>query len=374
MPPKPKKKAEKAPPPNSMGALLTNLQKRYGERVVRRDAVIHYEVISTGSLTLDLALRVGGWVLGRMHELVGPEGVGKTTLMISTMVEAQKKFPGYAVGYIDMEQTFDYAWAEANGLDTSPERFVHMQPDDSEDVADMLAQMAETQLFRFIAIDSIGAMESREAFEKDAFEKVMGRNAQVITRMVKRCAVLCRRNKVAVVMVNQYRANLSGLGSDISAGPKAMKYSTTTKVEMAYTGEETIKYRIPGDKDDSVIGRMARARVTRNKVAVQGKSAEFYIINYDTPEYGPVGIDRADEAITVGVATEVIRQAGAWYYVPTESNKAGESRFQGREKVAQHLRSSPDDLELVRVKAIATMAGDVREETETTFEHETATA
>lgn len=369
----PKKKTEKAPPPSSMAGLLGNLQKKYGERVVRRDDAIRYEVISTGSLTLDLALRVGGWIVGRMYELVGPEGVGKTTLMISSMASAQKKFPK-AVGYIDMEQTFDYPWAEAQGLDTSPERFVHVQPDDSEDVSDMLARMAETNLFSLIVIDSIGAMESRDAFEKDAFEKVMGRNAQVITRMVKRCAVLCRRNKVVVVMVNQYRANLTGIGSDISAGPKAMKYSTTGKVEMAYTGEEVIKYRIPGDKDDTVIGRMARARVTRNKVAPQGKSAEFYIINYDTPEYGPVGIDRADEAVNVGIQTGVIEQGGSWYTFPTDSNEKGTSRLQGREKLAQHLRSSPEDLERIRLAAVATMAHEVTEETETTFEHETVGA
>lgn len=350
-----------APPPGTMRGLRDRLDKRYGGRVVRRENVVAYEVISTGSLTLDLATRVGGWVRGRISEVVGPEGVGKTTLVISSMVQAQHAYPDLAVGYIDMEQTFDYGWAEALGLDTSSDRFLHIYPDDAEDVSDLLRAQAETGLFSMITVDSIGGMESKEAFGKEAGDKVMGNNAQIITRMVKHCAVLCRRNNVAVILVNQYRANISNpMGSDISAGPKALKYSTTMKVEMGNTGADPIRYLLPGDEEPSIIGRMLRARVTRNKVAVQGKKAEFYLINADTSEYGPVGIDKADEAITIGLHTEVIEQGGGGYYtIP------GGNRIRGRDKVAEHLRSCPEDLEAVRVAAIATMSADVRVETET---------
>jgi recombination protein RecA len=357
-----------------MSALRDRLAKRYGDRVVRRETVQRYEVISTGSLTLDAAHRTGGYVEGRMHEIVGPEGVGKTTTAIAGMVEAQRKYPDKAVGYIDMEQTFDYAWAEALGLQTDDDHWLHLYPDDSEDVSDMLAQQAETGLFSMIVVDSIGGMESKEAFEKEAGDKVMGRNAQVITRMVKRCAVLCRRNKVTAILINQHRANLSNpQGMDESAGPKALKYSTTTKTVMSHGGGEPIRYRLPGDEEDTIIGRQVRARVVRSKVAVQGKKAEYYIINADTDEYGTVGIDKVDEAILVGVLHDVIEQRGAWYYLPRPDG-GDPHRFQGKEKVGAHLRACPDDLEFIRSEVLAILSGDVREEMDVEFEHEVASA
>lgn len=368
MPPAKKAAAKKSgAKPASLAALRDNLEKRYGAAVMRRDRVVKYEVIPTGSLTLDLAHRTGGWVRGRMHEVVGPEGVGKTSVVISSMAQAQRLFPDRAVAYIDMEQTFDYDWAEALGLDTSDERFLHVFPDDAEDVSDLLRQMAETALFPMIVVDSIGGMESKEAFEKDAGDRVMGRNAQVITRMVKNCAVLCRKHNVTVLLVNQLRANLGNpQASDQSAGPKALRYATSTKVTMSRTGDEPIKHLLPGDTDPVEIGRKIRARVVRSKVAIQGKAAEFYLFNADTPQYGPVGIDQADEAVTIGVYTEVIDQRGAWYYFTDASGH--EVKFQGRSALLTHLRSCPDDLEHIRSAAVATTAHEVREEVETTFE------
>lgn len=375
MPPRTAKKAA-APPPSSMSALRDKLGRRYGDRVVRRDAVKRYDVIPTGSLSLDLALRTGGWVRGRMHEVIGPEGVGKSTRVLESMVEAQRKFPDLAVQYIDMEQTFDYDWAEALGLDTSDGRFLHLYPDDSEDVSDMLREAARTELFSLVVVDSIGGMESKEAFTKEAAEKVVGRNAQVITRLVKECAVLCRRNDLTALLVNQYRANIGAqMVTDVSAGPKSLRYSTTTKVEMAHAAGDPIRYLIPGDTEDTIIGRMIRARVTRSKVSVQGKKAEYYLINYDTPEYGPVGTDRIDEAVTIGLYTEVIEQGGGGYYtIPSASAKEGTSRIRGKDKLIAHLRSCPDDALLIRDKAVAALSHEVKEETETTFEHEVESA
>lgn len=364
-----------AAPPASLGALRDRLNKRYGDQVVRREAVTKYDVISTGSLTLDLAHRVGGYVEGRIHEVVGPEGVGKTTTAIATMIEAQKKYPEKAVGYIDMEQTFDYDWAEALGLDTSEDRFFHIYPDDAEDVSDLLAAQASTDFFSMIVVDSIGGMESKQAFDKDAGEQVMGRNAQVITRMVKRCAVLARKHQVTIILINQFRANISNpQGGDESAGPKAMKYSTTTKLVMSRSGtQEPIKYTLPGDTDPVEIGRYIRGRVVRSKVAVQGKAGEFYLINADTPEYGPVGIDKADEAVTIAtrVDTGIFRQAGAWYYLTVDGK---EHRFQGRQAVLEHLRSCPDDMLVIRDAAVKALSGDVIEETEVVLEHAGAKA
>lgn len=366
-----KKKAESkfAAKPSSLASFRDDLEKKYGTAVMRRERVVKYGVISTGSLTLDLAHRTGGWVEGRMHEIVGPEGVGKTTLVISSMVSAQQKYPDRAVGYIDMEQTFDYDWAESLGLDTTDERFLHVFPDDSEDVSDLLRRMTNTGLFPMIVVDSIGGMESKVAFEKDAEGRVMGDNAQIITRMVKHCAVLCRKNNVTALLVNQLRANLSNpMAGDQSAGPKALRYSTTTKVLMSQTGDERIKAILPGDDDPVEIGRKIRGRVVRSKVAVQGKAGEFYLFNADTPEYGPVGIDKADEAVNIGLYTEVIEQRGAWYFFTDSNGK--EIKVNGRAKLLDHLRSCPADLEVIRTAAVGSLSHEVTEEREVTLEHE----
>lgn len=365
MPPQQKKASPILKPAGSLKTLREQMTKTYGNgQVSRRDEVKAYDVISTGSLALDLATRVGGWVRGRTHEIVGVEGVGKTTVTITSMAEAQKKYPGLAAGYIDMEQTFDWDWAETNGLDTSDERFLHVFPDDTEDVSDMLRRMTQTGLFSIIVVDSIGGMESKQAFEKQAEDAVMGRNAQAITRMVKHVATLARQHNVAIIFVNQYRANLSGMGADISAGPKALKYNTTMKVEMRRTGTPTLKVGT-GDKEEEV-GREVKAKVSRSKVAAQGRSAEFWIINQATDEYGPIGIDQADEAVMIGDTASIFGRRGSWYDLPDGSS------HNGKEAVKAYLRLNPDLMQQILSEALAKVSHEVVAEVETTFEPEEA--
>lgn len=372
MPPKQKAATKKTSTvvPGTMGVLRQQLEERYGTgRVVRREEVTEYEVVPTGSVTLDIALRTGGWVRGRMHEIVGPEGVGKTTLAICSMIEAQSLYPDLAVGYIDMEQTFDYDWAESLGLDTSADRFVHVYPDDSEDVSDQLRMMVRTDLFSTVVVDSVGGMESKQALTKEAEEVTMGRNAQVITRMVKNTAVLAARHNVAVLLINQLRANLSGMGADISAGPKALRYSTTTKVDLkrasGQAAETAVFMKFPGETEDIQIGVKIRAKVVRNKVAPFGYIGEFWIFNHDTEEYGPIGIDRVDEAVSVGVRTGVITQGGGGQYTLPDGRKV-----KGKQSVIDILREEIDLLDSVREKALALVSGEATAEVEITMEVE----
>jgi recombination protein RecA len=367
MPPKPK--ATPQAPASSIAILRQRMVKKYGDgRMIRRETVQPYEVIPTGSLSLDLALRVGGWARGRIHEIIGQEGCGKTTLVINSMREAQRKYPNLAVGYIDMEQTFDWDWAEAHGLDTSDGRFVYAFPDNSEDVSDQVKEMCETGLFSLVAVDSIGGMESKQAYEKDADGNVVGRNAQVITRMTKRLSMLTRREKVAVLLVNQFRANIGNpLGPDESAGPKIVKYATTTKVEMRRTGETPLKVKFPDDIEPQVVGLQFKARVVRNKVAAQGKAGTFWIINQPSDEYGPIGIDVADEALTIGLFTGVIlAEPGGWHTMPWTKDK--KDRLHGRAAVLAYLREHRDQALEIRDASVAKMSADVKEEVEINFD------
>ena len=358
MPAKTAKKPKQIP--SSLGALRANMTKRYGEgRILVREDVTDYTVTSTGSLSLDLALRVSGWVQGRIHEIMGPEGVSKSTLCATSGREMQKAQPGRAVGYIDMEQTFDWPWAERQGLLTDDKHFLYALPDNSEDVADQAAEMLETGLISMLIVDSIGGMESKQAFDKDAGDVVMGRNAQVITRLSKRLAVLAQRNKTTVLLVNQPRANISNpMGMDESAGPKAMKHSTTTKVRLSRTGEKPMKVQFDGESEPDIVGTQFRARVERNKVAAAGKAAEYWLINQDTEEYGPVGISQAHETMDIGTYLNIIRQEGGGRYrFPwTESDK---DRIWGKEKVLEFLRENPERMLQVRDLAVKAMRGDV---------------
>jgi recombination protein RecA len=337
----------------SLSKLRDSLAKTYGEErvTVPEPSVEQYTVTTTGSLTLDYALGVGGWVGGRMHEIVGVEGVGKTTLTLRSLAALQRAYPDKAVAYIDMEQTFDVKWAIANGLDLDPDRFIPLQPDHAEDVSDMLRQVCDGGDVCGAAVDSIGGMESKKALEKEAEEVTMGRNAQVITRMVKNTATLARRNNVTVLLVNQYRANIaSPKGGDISAGPKALRYATSTKVAMRRTGEPAVRLKVHGEEEE--VSRQVRARVERNKVAPQGRVATFWIVNQEVPDAGlHIGIDQADEAISLGTMTGVIGQRGAWYDLPS-----GE-KCNGRAKALEILRASDAEVQAVRTAALKILGG-----------------
>lgn len=351
---------------SSMAKFRDALEKRYGNRLTPVEKPVRYEIISTGSLTLDLALRTGGWVRGRTHEIVGPPQVCKTTLCILTAIEHQKA-TRKAVGWIDMEQSFDFAWAQSLGLDTSAKMFTHIYPDDSEDVSDMNKIMAQSELYGLIVIDSIGGMESRKAFEKDADESIMGRNAQVITRMVKQAATLARANNITVIYVNQLRANLSYAGQDLPSGPRALQYNTTTSVRLSRKGgaaaDTTRKIKRDGEEDE--VGRLFAAKVTRNRVAPAARQAEFWLFNQRTAEYGPVGIDRVDEAVALGVRMGVIAQSGAFYTLPGQ-----EKGIQGRARLLKELGKRPELVAQIRAEALKMVAHEVVEETEMTYQED----
>jgi recombination protein RecA len=347
-----------------LASFRDKLTSAYGEgRVTRQEKAKPYEVVSTGSLSLDYALRVGGWVRGRMHEIVGPPGVGKSTLVLNSMAQHQLKYPKLAVAYIDMEQTFDRNWAVANGLDVSDDRFLHVFPDNAEQVSDLLRAICREAPISCVVVDSIGGMESKSALEKDAEDSVVGRSAQVITRMVKHVATLTRESGATCLLVNQYRANLNYGASDISAGPRALAYATTTKVALRRTGTRPKVVKVNGE--DEEISREIRAKVERNKVAAQGRVGTFWITNQIAKGFPELGIDKIDEAWTIGLQTGVIRQSGAFYTLP-----GADKAIQGGDKAKEALRADLVMVAKLREQALALVAGEVVPETSVTVEEE----
>ena len=326
-------------------------EKSFGSgTLVKAAKVAPYEVIPTGSLLLDYALGVGGWVIGRLAELWGPESGGKTSLCLVSMGEAQRAYPDRRVAFIDMEQTFDTALAVNYGVDL--ERCDVFNPGSAEEVADAMKMLLQSGFYSMIVLDSIGAMIPEAEKEKDADEAVVALQAKIVTRMVKIAAVEAKKARSVVLIINQVRANVGGYGADTTTGGGwALKHVTTHKVKVRRTG--TPPYVIKKDGEDHLVGQEIALTVEKNKVAPPKKVAVINLMIADSDRYGPKGIDKSVEAVTLGVRLGIIKQAGPYYTTPD-----GE-RYQGREPLTAALRKNPDLVESIRANAVASLAGEV---------------
>lgn len=333
-------------------------QKAFGEDQLPLDKLKPLVVTPTGCVALDWALRAGGWIRGRGYEIVGVKDSGKSTLVLTSAGIHQKLFPDRGVAYIDVEKTFEKGWAAELGVDCSKRayregRWLHYFPKNSEAASDMAREAAASGEVSLIIVDSIGGMESKKALEKDAEKSQVGSNAQVITRMSKHLATLCRDNDVVLLLVNQYRANLDNpMGADISAGPKAMQHMTTSKIEMAQVfARESTRKATFWDAEE-VVGNMSRAKVTRLKTGARSRVAEFWINTQATvateegPGFGPVGIDEADDYLQIGLKVSAITQeAGGYYVIPGLAE-----RVRGKDNVLRILREKPEIRDAIRAE------------------------
>ncbi|MFI5270248.1 MAG: hypothetical protein ACHQ7M_22950, partial [Chloroflexota bacterium] len=333
---------------NQLAAFAAKMQGKFGEERIPSQETKR-DVLTTTSLTLDWALRLGGIEMGAIYEIVGEKDSFKTSLAIGMLGEAQRRWPDRGVAYIDLEKTYREDWARRLGLlntfaATQAGYWQHLFPVDSEDASDMARQYAGSGLYSLIVIDSVGGMESRKAFNKEAGDDIVGKNAQVITRMAKHLATLTWQNQCAIILINQYRANLSGYGGALSAGPLALQYATTGKIEMKpIGGADGTRMAKFGDSEEPV-SKQVRARVTRLKNATPGRRAEFWFNIQPTETYGPVGINVADEYATMGIRYGVIAREGkgSYYVVP------GADKVNGQPAVRKLLLDRPELLEAVR--------------------------
>lgn len=329
--------------------------KEFGEGSLHTGKeALEYEVISTGSIELDIATGVGGLVEGRLTEFWGADGVGKSTMALLAAAEAQVKYPDKRVGWVDMEYSIDLPWVDSHGVDR--DRWYHYQPRSSEDVADAMKKMATSGLFSLIVLDSIGGMIPDAEMEKDADEAVVGKQALVVTRMVKTLTGVAGRTGTAVLLINQVRANL-GYGADTTTpGGFALKHSTTHKMKFRKSGAPK-KMKIDGDEVQ--VGQELAIRMERNRVAPPGRTANVMLLNQSTEKFGPIGVDKVDEAFEVGTRFGIIDRSGAYYTLPV----TGE-RLQGRDDTIKALRSTPEVVAHIRTAAIDALKGVVHEESD----------
>jgi recombination protein RecA len=338
--------------PGALKRFEESFSKSFGPDVLRRSNEIKpYEVIPTGSLALDYATGIGGLPEGRITEFWGIDGSGKSTVALLATAEAQKKYPEKMVGFVDMEQALDLDWAQKLGVNL--ELMYHVQPDSAEDLADIVKAMLASGAMSLIVVDSIGGMITEEETEKAAEKDVVGTLAKVVTRMVKIAAVEARKAGTAVLLLNQVRAAIGAYGpTTTTGGGFALKHATTMRMKFRRTG--TPAYTLGSGDDAEQVGVEIAVVVEKSKVSPPKRVALIGLFNQSTEKYGPLGVDKANEATDLALRVGLIQRAGAWYTLAS----TGE-RFQGKDSVRDYLRQHLDEVELIRKHAIASRSHEV---------------
>ena len=308
---------------------LAQIEKNYGKGAIMRlgeDIPINVDAISTGSLSLDLALGVGGVPRGRIIEVYGPESCGKTTLALHVVASAQKA--GGEAAYIDVEHALEPAYARALGVDI--ENLLISQPDTGEQALDITEALVRSGGVDVVVVDSVAALLPKSELEGEMGESSVGVVARLMSQALRKLAGAISKTNTVVIFINQLREKIGVMygNPETTPGGRALKYFASVRIDMRRV--ETLK------NGTEMIGNRTRAKVIKNKVAPPFKEAEFDII------YGE-GISKVGEIIDLGTKLELIDKAGAWFTVNGE-------RIQGREAVKEYLLSNPEVCDEIEAK------------------------
>lgn len=300
---------------------IKRIERDYGTGTIMRlgdDIKINVEALSTGSLTLDMALGIGGVPKGRIVEIYGPEASGKTTLALHVAASAQKE--GGTAAYIDVEHALEPAYAKALGVNI--DELLISQPDTGEQALDICESMVRSGAVDVVVIDSVAALIPRAELEGEIGDSVVGVLARLMSQAMRRLAGAISRNNCTVIFINQLRQKIGVMygNPETTPGGMALKYYASVRIDVRRV--ETLKV------NGEIVGAHTRAKVVKNKVAPPFKEAEFDIM------YGE-GISRMGELVDVAAKRDLISKAGAWFTV-------GDTRLQGRDAVKQYLTDNPD--------------------------------
>src|ERR1041384_7302012 len=323
----------------ALAAALSQIEKQVGKGSIMKmdaEAIKDIEVVSTGSLGLDLALGVGGLPRGRVVEIYGPESSGKTTLTLQVIAEVQKL--GGTAAFIDAENALDVTYAGKLGVKT--EDLLISQPDTGEqalEIADMLVRSGAVDV---IVIDSVAALTPRAEIEGERGEPQMGLQARLMSQALRKLTANIKRTNTLVIFINQIRMKIGVMfgNPETTTGGNALKFYASVRMDIRRVG--SIK------KGDEVIGSETRVKVVKNKVAPPFKQAEFDIM------YGE-GISREGEVIELGVLHRIIEKSGAWYAYK------GEKIGQGKDNTREFLKDNPETAEEIerRIREAIGIAG-----------------
>ncbi|AUR51681.1 recombinase RecA [Aquella oligotrophica] len=322
---------------------LAQIEKQFGKGSIMRmdDKQVEkdLQVVSTGSLGLDLALGVGGLPRGRIVEIFGPESSGKTTLCLSVVAQMQKI--GGTCAYIDAENALDPVYARKLGVKV--DELLISQPDTGEqalEIADMLVRSGGIDV---IVVDSVAALTPKAELEGEMGDSHMGLQARLMSQALRKLTANIKRTNTLVIFINQIRMKIGVMfGSpETTTGGNALKFYASIRLDIRRVG--SIK------KGEDILGNETRVKVVKNKVAPPFKQADFEIL------YGE-GISRLGEVIDLGVSNNLVEKSGAWY------SYNGQKIGQGKENVREFLRENPaiaDEVE-AKVRSLSGLAvGDV---------------
>ena len=318
----------------ALAAALSQIEKQFGKGSIMRlgtsDIAKDIQVVSTGSLGLDIALGIGGLPRGRVVEIYGPESSGKTTLTLSVIAQMQKL--GGTAAFIDAEHALDPQYAAKLGVKV--EDLLISQPDNGEqalEIADMLVRSGSVDV---VVIDSVAALVPRAEIEGEMGEPQMGLQARLMSQALRKLTANIKRSNTTVIFINQIRMKIGVMfgNPETTTGGNALKFYASVRIDIRRIG--AIK------KGEEVIGSETRAKVVKNKVAPPFRQAEFDIL------YGE-GISREGEIIELGVLHKFIEKSGAWY-------SYGKDRIgQGKDNTREYLKEHPAMAEEIEAKVRA---------------------
>ncbi|HEY9396766.1 MAG TPA: recombinase RecA [Burkholderiales bacterium] len=315
-------------------AALAQIEKQFGKgSIMRMDsgAVPDVQVVSTGSLGLDIALGVGGLPRGRVVEIYGPESSGKTTLTLQVVAEMQKL--GGTAAFIDAENALDPQYAKNLGVNIND--LLISQPDTGEqalEIADMLVRSGSVDL---IVIDSVAALVPKAELEGEMGDSLPGLQARLMSQALRKLTGTIKRTNTLVIFINQIRMKIGVMfGSpETTTGGNALKFYASVRLDIRRIG--SIK------KADEVVGNETRVKVVKNKVAPPFREAIFDIM------YGE-GISREGEVLELGVAHDIVEKSGAWYSY--KKDRIGQGKDNSREYLREHPELAAEIEALVREK------------------------
>ncbi|PPD32360.1 MAG: recombinase RecA [Methylomonas sp.] len=325
----------------ALGAALMQIEKQFGKGSVMRMGDVaasrDIEVVSTGSLSLDIALGVGGLPRGRIIEIYGPESSGKTTLTLQTIAQMQKL--GGTAAFVDAEHALDPVYAQKIGVNIDD--LLVSQPDTGEQALEITDMLVRSGAVDIVVIDSVAALTPKAEIEGDMGDSHMGLQARLMSQALRKLTANIKRSNTLVIFINQLRMKIGVMfgNPETTTGGNALKFYASVRLDIRRIG--AIK------KGDEVIGNETRVKVVKNKVAPPFKQADFEIL------YGE-GVSFFGELVDLGVEYGFVQKSGSWYSY--NNDKIG----QGKDNAKQFLRDNPDkavELEkAIREKAFAKLA------------------
>jgi recombination protein RecA len=307
----------------ALQAALAQIEKQFGKGSIMRlgegEVIEDIQVVSTGSLGLDIALGVGGLPRGRVVEIYGPESSGKTTLTLQVIAEMQKE--GGTCAFIDAEHALDIQYAQKLGVNL--QELLISQPDTGEQALEIVDALVRSGSIDLIVVDSVAALTPKAELEGEMGDSLPGLQARLMSQALRKLTATIKKTNTMVIFINQIRMKIGVMfgNPETTTGGNALKFYASVRLDIRRTG--SIK------KGEEVIGSETKVKVVKNKVSPPFKTAEFDIL------YGE-GISREGEIIDMGVEARIVDKSGAWYAYN------GEKIGQGKDNAREFLRENPE--------------------------------